>query len=92
VTGHVFYSNCAWCGTRHDRATNATDGEECAPVDGDATVCFACGEWLIFEHGYLRRPTAAEFIEIGSDDDCRRARAAWVFMTRTSEQFTDSAK
>lgn len=94
MTTHVFHSNCVWCGTRHDRATNADASEAGQPVDGDVTICFACGEWLVFERSYLRAPTPEEFIEIGLDEDCRRARRAWVRtiheLGRPSGQFADS--
>jgi len=68
---------CPWCGSKNDRASNATFGETVQPVDGDALLCFYCGEWAIIDGGVQRRPTAAEHIEIGFDKDCQKAREAW---------------
>jgi hypothetical protein len=76
--GHVFHTRCVWCGARHDRASNAEPNETRPPVDGDVTMCFVCGEWLVFDGGQLRAPTTAEYDEIAAGKAFRRARAAWL--------------
>jgi hypothetical protein len=77
---HVFHSRCPWCRAVNTRASNAVPGEAVAPTDGDASLCFYCGEWAIFDGDRQRKPTAAEFIEIGEDPDCQKLRAAWAHM------------
>jgi hypothetical protein len=48
-------------------------------------MCFYCGEWAVYDAALpaalaQRKPTEAEFIEIGEDPDCQKLRAAWVQM------------
>jgi len=74
-------SHCPWCNRLVTRTSNANQNETVAPVDGDATLCFYCGEWAIIDlslPNWQRKPTEAEFIEIGEDPDCQKARAGWV--------------
>lgn len=57
---------CLHCG-------RALDGAICmnaekVPISGDITVCFYCGEIMVFaEDLHLRKPTDAEIIEIAGN-------------------------
>lgn len=49
------------------------------PEPGDASLCFYCGEFNVFdEHLILRKPTDDELIEIGMDERAQLVRQAWV--------------
>jgi len=85
VSIHKIISRCPWCGAKNDRASNAVPGEVVTPSDGDVSMCFYCGEWAVYDAALpaalaQRKPTDAEFIEIGEDPDCQKLRAAWVQM------------
>lgn len=85
MTTHDFISVCPWCKAKSDRATNATPGEVMTPEDGDVSLCFYCGEWAVYDTSLpaalaQRKPTEAEFIEIGEDPDCQKLRAAWAHL------------
>lgn len=68
---------CPWCGYKADAAAGVN--HEDRPEPGDRALCFNCGEWSIFDDNMdYRKPTLAEFVEIGLDEDCRIARMAWV--------------
>lgn len=76
---------CAWCGAQLDAATHTADPKKAIrPKRGDCAICIECGEWSKYERRggrgalFLRKPTDDEMLEIGLNDDCRRARQAWV--------------
>lgn len=71
---------CPWCGKRNNRVTAVE--HKAKPKSGDLTICIDCGEWAVFGFvpGGLRKPTDAEFVEIGTDDTCQKVRRAWVAM------------
>lgn len=70
-------STCPFCGQRHDAVTSTnTDDTRFIPQDGDATICFTCGAFAIFDSsGGLRKPTKAEQRVL--DRDHQTVRAAW---------------
>lgn len=73
---------CPYCGGHLDAAASA-EGDDVMPRPGDPSICFHCGEWLIFgEDLKLRKPTDDEHIEIGLDPECRLVRQAWASMNR----------
>jgi len=73
----VLRNHCPHCDHATDRVTAVDAGR--GPEGGDLSICVACGEWAVFADDLmLRKPTDDEFIEIGQDATCRRARAAWV--------------
>jgi hypothetical protein len=77
---------CPHCGVQHTGA-GGPSGPVRGPEPGDFALCVDCGEWNVLgDDNQLRKPTEAELEEIGFDDDCRRARAAWVRATRSSKQ------
>jgi hypothetical protein len=85
--GRVVYrvkpSTCPWCDKDMD-AVSAVAGKG-RPAKGAVSLCVYCGEWCVFTRGLdLRKPTPDEFLEIGLDERCRRARAIWVRMQAKS--------
>lgn len=75
---HEISGRCPWCGKDNNCAINTVPHETVDPDDGDALLCFECGEWSVIEKGVQRKPTIDEFIDIGKNDDCHKARQAWV--------------
>lgn len=75
-------SVCPFCGSLHTRASaTANPAEARAPVDGDVTLCFACGELAVFDaavSGGLRKPTTAEYDQIAADSILRHMHHAWT--------------
>ena len=70
-------SLCWRCGYMSDAASGVTGDR--VPEEGDATLCVRCGEWSIFEEGLTqRKPTDAEFLEIGESKNARALRATWI--------------
>jgi hypothetical protein len=70
---------CPFCGKTHEAATAARNRPE-YPEDGDATMCFDCGAFCIFDHdrdGGLRRPTKVEQRSLDRDDFVQRVITAW---------------
>jgi hypothetical protein len=72
---------CPHCGKTIDSASTPDRGSDYKPEPGDASLCFGCGEWCMFQDDLtLRKPSEEELIEIGLDPDCRRVRQAWVLL------------
>lgn len=70
---------CPWCDALVDAATPINSNE--APTPGDLMLCISCGEWAIEGEAHtLVKPTDDELREIGTNEDCQRARRAWADM------------
>lgn len=66
---------CLSCGYAVDSATDAF--ETASPEPGDATMCLACGHFMIFdEHLRHREPTVAEQAKLDGDPRIARMRKA----------------
>ena len=79
-------TTCPFCGTHHDRITATR--EEVAPQDGDASLCFACGEFNIVDSGAdegMRKPTKRERRMLDDDKKVAELREAWR-MVKTVRQ------
>jgi hypothetical protein len=78
MTTSPIVATCPWCGHSHELATSIHG--DAVPEPGDITLCMSCGEWSIFSDsaGTLRKPTDAEFSEIGTDKNMQAMRRAWV--------------
>ena len=79
-------TRCPFCDAQHELVTALTG--EAGPADGDATMCFACGEWALFDRhwkGGLRKPTHDEYAEFVADPVFVLARQAWL-MTMAKEK------
>lgn len=65
VVWHDTPGRCPACGITLRYATSALVGAAPPrPRPGDVTVCEICGEVLLFEQVGVRRPTAAELVEL----------------------------
>jgi hypothetical protein len=75
---------CPYCHTTLDAAGTLDVEAPRRPEAGDITLCIRCGEWAVFadDQGALRKPTDPELYEIGTSDECRAARTAWVELQR----------
>jgi hypothetical protein len=76
---HHHRTTCPFCGEHHDRITHPTE-DDSFPEDGDATMCFACGDFCIVDNDSdlgLRKPTKKERRELDADDRIRKLRKAW---------------
>lgn len=76
---HHMRTTCPFCGYHHDRVT-APEDDDIFPENGDATMCFSCGEFTILDDDTdegLRAPTVAEQKEIDSDERIAHLRKAW---------------
>lgn len=74
TTHHTPWRQCPTCGALHDAASNLTGTNE--PGEGDALICWHCGEWGIHDStapGGWRLPTGAERREFAADDRFMRA-------------------
>ena len=70
---------CPYCGYLCDAAASALNLEDTVPEPDDYSLCFACGEWLVFTADLgLRKPTDDEFTEIGTDQRMHAARKVWL--------------
>jgi len=79
-------SPCPYCYRVSNSATEPA-GEDVRPEPGDASLCFYCGEFNVFdEHLILRKPTDDEMIEIGMDKGAQFVRQAWVAFKEEKEQ------
>ena len=78
---------CPHCSAEHDAATQDTDVEmtsATAPQDGDASFCFSCGEFAIFEDaapGGLRKLTKREARQIDGDRRLAQMQEHWRTIT-----------
>jgi hypothetical protein len=71
-------TTCPFCGQRHDAITMMSGPGSEVPVDGDATICFTCGGFCMFDAtGGLRAPTVAEQLLLDADPRVKKARRAW---------------
>jgi hypothetical protein len=73
-------TRCPICRARHSRIAAVADDDDSAPKDGDVSMCFSCGAWLIldsYEPGGLRKPNAAERAELAQDSRLAELHAAW---------------
>lgn len=69
---------CPYCGTSNDAATDPTE-DRLAPAPGDVSVCFTCGEFLLFDHKLrTRKPTYVELAGLATDPAARTIKADWV--------------
>ena len=87
MTTHHHRTTCPFCGFHHDRIT-APDDRDALPEDGDATMCFSCGEFTIVDNDTdegLRKPTKKEQREIDGDERVAQLRKAWQ-MTKVGRQ------
>jgi len=78
---------CWACGTELDMATGVLEAEGKKPKDNDVSFCIRCGEWGVFDTSHVtgqRKPTEAEYDEIGTDPQCRKVRSAWMMMASTA--------
>jgi hypothetical protein len=77
----VMRTTCPFCGFHHNRLSVAfSDDDEATPTDGDATMCFGCGAFVILDStrdAGLRRPTKAERREIERDERFTQLRTGW---------------
>jgi hypothetical protein len=75
---------CPHCGKIHEAVSPAKTAHA-APIDGDVSMCFACGEWSVFERGALRLPNAKEQWFIATDQTCQRMSIVWKITKSTTE-------
>lgn len=83
-TAHHLRTTCPFCGEHHDRITSPLD-DDVFPKNGDATMCFACGRFSLFDLDSdpgLRKPTKREQRELDADDRIARIRKAWETVKR----------
>lgn len=78
---------CPYCKTVHTAASTVTDAEhDCAPSDGDVTICFACAAICLFVikggRTSLRKPTPVEGDELRRDPEIARVRVALIQTAR----------
>jgi len=75
---HHLRTTCPFCGFHHDRITAMND--EVFPENGDASMCWSCGEFCIIDDNTdlgRRKPNKKEQREIDKDDRFPKMRAAW---------------
>jgi hypothetical protein len=75
---------CPFCGRHHEAATEAMNRQD-YPENGDATLCFACGAFSIFDQdseGGLRKPTKVEQRSLDGDDFVQGIITAWKVTRR----------
>jgi hypothetical protein len=73
-------TTCPFCGQHHD-AVDTMEGSGRVPEENDATMCFTCGEFCIFDKdGGLRKPTRREQRALDRDGRVQRARTAWAII------------
>ena len=85
-------TRCPWCGHLHDAVSAVTPKadrptREPKAADGDLTMCIYCGNVCVFERaaaGCLRRPTAAETVELDADSRIIEMRKAWLQVKLTN--------
>jgi hypothetical protein len=83
MTTLVHRTTCAFCGHHHDRITTVEDEDE-RPCDGDASMCWSCGQFNIVAgnvDGGLRRPTKREQRDLDGDKRIRDIRETWRMVT-----------
>jgi len=78
MTQHL-RTTCPFCGYHHDRITPASR-EEVLPENGDASMCWSCGEFCIIDNRSdlgMRKPTRIEQRLIDVDERVIHMRASW---------------
>jgi hypothetical protein len=78
--------SCSACGYRFDGTGSLVSGDQRAPDDGDFTICFRCGEVMVYVIGALgvsvREPSTTELAEFaripGATAEVRRLHEFWV--------------
>jgi len=73
-------TTCPFCGAHHDRITPSVSREEVFPEDGDASMCWSCGEFCIIDNDSdlgMRKPNKKEQREINRDARFAHMRVAW---------------
>ena len=76
TTHETAEDTCPWCGTTHDRASNA-DGKAGAPEEGDVSVCIRCAGACVFDAKLkLRKATGGELAELRANPAFRKAQWA----------------
>lgn len=71
---------CPHCGYSFEAATSLSKGGK-GPKTGSVSLCMECGEWTIFDRkspNRWRKPTDVEYLEIGADERCAKARQVWA--------------
>jgi hypothetical protein len=69
-------ARCPKCSAVHDAATSIAE-EDATPTPGGYTLCFICGELLVFDEGAaLRLPTLAERFDLERSPLWGRVRKA----------------
>lgn len=83
----ILHHHCPFCGKVFDRVSKTYDFAEPAPVPGDYSLCFTCGEWCVFTDDLgLRKPTDAEYQEIVDDPQTAQIRQAWLIVKGMSDE------
>lgn len=76
---HVINAWCPYCGTHHDRSTNASTRENEEPGAGDVSICIRCGRIAVFTaERTLRKPTLDELNELERNAFITAARIHWA--------------
>jgi hypothetical protein len=77
-------THCPFCRAIID-AVSEVNNEPVTPDDGDISLCWNCGEWMVFTAaapGGLRRPTHEEYEEITDEPRFGAIRRAWLMTTK----------
>jgi hypothetical protein len=81
----VLRTTCPFCGYHHDRITAIKSEPDARPKNGDASMCWACGEFNIVDDGTdegMRRPTKKEQRSLDRDQRISDLRGAWRMRVR----------
>jgi hypothetical protein len=81
---------CLWCGSPHNRAAGLNTDD--APIDGDVSVCWACGGALMFDSSTdngLRIPTPEELTILVADEEVQNVVRAIAGMRPPFDGSTD---
>lgn len=74
-------TTCWHCGTANECVTNSDiEADQQAPVNGDATFCFQCGVFAIFDDTLsdkVRKPSPAENDVIKRTPELQQVYQAW---------------
>ena len=78
---------CPSCGKRMDAAAFANNAQHVEPESGDVSICFHCGQFMVFDDDLrLRLPTPAERSHLARDEHAEAARNALLKFHRTRRQ------
>lgn len=79
TTTRVPLSKCPNCGYKLDACTATKPGPDVRPSPGDASVCYRCGEILVFDERLrIVRPTPQQLAEL------RASKKLWRILERAS--------